>query len=198
MQAIWAFLLNPKFLHAYMYGILLMCADGILRRLFPRFLTYSADYPEKYATFFPFLTLTYNDLCRIILAGIKHLGRCPCPGCRVQLAQVAELGTYIDAQRREDTKRIDTEAHRREIEKARGLIYKHGAGTDSDRVKSILDANSRVPTRVCSFPFIFDTISLNFHRTHFLHFSLSSVSITTRCLLWTYYTSSNWECGKPS
>ncbi len=35
-------------LAAYRDGILLQCGDGILRRLFPRFFTYSADYPEKY------------------------------------------------------------------------------------------------------------------------------------------------------
>ncbi len=33
---------------AYIFGILILCSDNILRRLFPRFLVYSADYPEKY------------------------------------------------------------------------------------------------------------------------------------------------------
>lgn len=49
MQAIWALLLDPKFMHAYKFGIEVLCADGIWRRVFPRFLTYSADYPEKYS-----------------------------------------------------------------------------------------------------------------------------------------------------
>lgn len=47
MQAIWALLLDDKFMHAYKYGIIIRCGDGITRRVFPRFFSYSADYPEK-------------------------------------------------------------------------------------------------------------------------------------------------------
>lgn len=48
MHAIWVLLLSDKdFMHAYKHGIVVECVDGILRRLFPRLLTYSADYPEK-------------------------------------------------------------------------------------------------------------------------------------------------------
>jgi hypothetical protein len=41
-------LLDPAFMHAYEHGIVIQFADGILRRIFPRLFTYSADYPEKY------------------------------------------------------------------------------------------------------------------------------------------------------
>ncbi len=44
---IWLMLLDKDFMTAYRDGILLKCGDGILHRLFPRFFTYSADYPEK-------------------------------------------------------------------------------------------------------------------------------------------------------
>lgn len=47
VHAIWRLLLNENFIHAYIFGIAILCADGIERRLFPRFFTYSADYPEK-------------------------------------------------------------------------------------------------------------------------------------------------------
>jgi hypothetical protein len=47
MHAIWLLLLDEEFMHAYVHGIVILCADGILRRIFPRFFTYSADYPEK-------------------------------------------------------------------------------------------------------------------------------------------------------
>ena len=47
MHAVWKFLLDDEFLHAYKYGILIKCQDGITRRVYPRFFTYSADYPEK-------------------------------------------------------------------------------------------------------------------------------------------------------
>lgn len=47
MHAIWDLLLSVDFIHAYVHGVLIKCHDGITRRIFPRFFTYSADYPEK-------------------------------------------------------------------------------------------------------------------------------------------------------
>ena len=50
MQLIWLMLLDDEFMDAYVNGFLHQCGDGIIRRIFPRFFAYSADYPEKYAT----------------------------------------------------------------------------------------------------------------------------------------------------
>ncbi len=47
IHAIWAKLLSPEFMDAYVNGIVVFCADNIYRRIFPRFFVYSADYPEK-------------------------------------------------------------------------------------------------------------------------------------------------------
>jgi len=47
MHAVWTTILDDDFLHAYKYGIVIKCVDGIERRIYPRFFTYSADYPEK-------------------------------------------------------------------------------------------------------------------------------------------------------
>ena len=47
VHAIWSLLLTDDFVKAYVSGIVVLCADGASRRLFPRFFTYSADYPEK-------------------------------------------------------------------------------------------------------------------------------------------------------
>jgi hypothetical protein len=47
MHHVWKFLLDEDFIHAYKYGMVVKCADGIERRVYPRFFTYSADYPEK-------------------------------------------------------------------------------------------------------------------------------------------------------
>ena len=47
MHGVWKFLLDEDFIHAYKYGMVVKCADGIERRVYPRFFTYSADYPEK-------------------------------------------------------------------------------------------------------------------------------------------------------
>lgn len=49
-QAAWLILIqDPEFLDAYVNGMIVDCIDGVRRRVFPRFFTYSADYPEKYA-----------------------------------------------------------------------------------------------------------------------------------------------------
>lgn len=43
----WKVLLDEEFLEAYKHGIVITCCDGVKRRFYPRFFTYSADYPEK-------------------------------------------------------------------------------------------------------------------------------------------------------
>jgi hypothetical protein len=47
MHAIWLLLMDDEFMHAYEFGIVIEFLDGVSRRIFPRFFTYSADYPEK-------------------------------------------------------------------------------------------------------------------------------------------------------
>jgi hypothetical protein len=48
IHAVWEFLLDDEFIEAYHHGIPMMCGDGVMRRIYPRIFTYSADYPEKY------------------------------------------------------------------------------------------------------------------------------------------------------
>jgi hypothetical protein len=47
IHAIYELLLDEELMHAYEHGIVVKCADGITCRIFPRFFTYAADYPEK-------------------------------------------------------------------------------------------------------------------------------------------------------
>jgi len=49
MQAVWKILLDDEFIHVSTYGMVVRCWDGIEQRVYPHILTYSADYPEKYA-----------------------------------------------------------------------------------------------------------------------------------------------------
>lgn len=51
MQQVWIKLLDDDFIDAYLHGVVVECADGVVRRMFPRFFTYSADYPEKCVPF---------------------------------------------------------------------------------------------------------------------------------------------------
>jgi hypothetical protein len=50
VQKVWELLLDEEFMEAYKHGLVITCADGVIRRIYPRFFTYSADYPEKYVT----------------------------------------------------------------------------------------------------------------------------------------------------
>ena len=47
MHEVWGTLLDDEFVDAWVHGRVIKCADGIMRRVYPRILTYSADYPEK-------------------------------------------------------------------------------------------------------------------------------------------------------
>lgn len=44
---VWKKILDDEFLFAWRQGIVICCADGITRRVFPRIFSYSADYLEK-------------------------------------------------------------------------------------------------------------------------------------------------------
>lgn len=46
-HAIWRLLLDEDLLRAYTEGEAIKLLDEIMRAMFPRFLFYSADYPEK-------------------------------------------------------------------------------------------------------------------------------------------------------
>ena len=47
MHVVWSKILDEEFIHAYTYGIVVKCVDGIECRIYPWIFTYSADYPEK-------------------------------------------------------------------------------------------------------------------------------------------------------
>ena len=46
-HAVWKFLMDDEFIHAYVHGLITKLSDGIQRLSIPRFFTYSMDYPEK-------------------------------------------------------------------------------------------------------------------------------------------------------
>ncbi|KAF9230351.1 hypothetical protein BU15DRAFT_57343 [Melanogaster broomeanus] len=129
IQAIWNLLLDEKFMHAYRYGIVVQCADGITRRVFPRFFSYSADYPEK-----------------VLLSGLKFLGRCPCPRCLVKKVDIPKMGTARDMGRRITKVRVDDAKRQLRVRQARVLIFKKGAPVNGQRVQALLNEQSYVPS----------------------------------------------------
>ncbi|KAF5384836.1 hypothetical protein D9615_000907 [Tricholomella constricta] len=129
MHAVWQLILDDDFLYAYEHGIVIECPDGIFRRFYPRILTYSADYPEK-----------------VVLATIRNLGACPCPRCLLQKEMIPEVGTKLDATRRETLSRTSDTTFREKVQLARDAIYRLAVTIKSVVVERLLAAQSLVPT----------------------------------------------------
>lgn len=145
MHEVWRSLLDDNFLEAYQHGIVLRSADGILRRVYPRIFTYSADYPEKYVLLSGNLHCMFDDRSRVLLATIRDRGLCPCPRCLVPRVDLDKLGHSRDAMRRTVTSRsFDTQR----IGLARGLIYDSGISLSSVKLERLLKPCSLVPTIV--------------------------------------------------
>ncbi|KAF5316669.1 hypothetical protein D9619_006659 [Psilocybe cf. subviscida] len=126
MHGVWKFLLNDDFVHAHKYGMVVKCADGIERRVYPRILTYSADYPEK-----------------VLLATIRDKGLCPCPRCLVQKSKLDQTGTAYDRNTRLKNGRkylLDC------VQIARNAVYKLAAAISGTVVNRLLKPTSSVPT----------------------------------------------------
>ncbi|KAJ3985139.1 hypothetical protein F5890DRAFT_1573070 [Lentinula detonsa] len=125
MHAVWRFLLDDEFVHAYRCGIVIKCFDGIERRVYPRFFTYSADYPEK-----------------VLLATIRDLGSCPCPRCLIPKSLLDQMGSKHDMKRREKIRIFLVD----KVMRTRQWIYNEGSKIRGSAVERLLKETSSVPT----------------------------------------------------
>ncbi|KAG8898963.1 hypothetical protein FRC00_002093 [Tulasnella sp. 408] len=128
-HGVWKLLLDKKFIRAYKHGILIEFPDRIIRRVYLRIITYSADYPEK-----------------VIIATLRNLGICLCPRCLIVRHQIRKLGLKADMKLRKVLRRTDTAGRRSSIVKARSFIYERGRGVGTTSVEAILRKESLVPT----------------------------------------------------
>ncbi|KAL6302742.1 hypothetical protein BKA93DRAFT_827245 [Sparassis latifolia] len=129
MHTVWKLLLGDHFEEACRHGIVVRCGDGIMRRLYPRFFTYSADYPEK-----------------VLLATIRDMGGCPCPRCLIAKKDIHQLATVTDMRCRHDAAHVDDDARRSKVRQAQKFIYELGYVVNSAIVDEILKAESLVLT----------------------------------------------------
>ncbi|KAG8713124.1 hypothetical protein FRC09_019071 [Ceratobasidium sp. 395] len=121
--------MDDEFLDAYFNGVKIKCADGITRRVFPRILTYLADYPKK-----------------VLIAAIRNGGGCLCPCCLVKKSSASMVGTSRNANIRVVKRRIGGKRYKKQIGKARNLVLKLGRLVQSKAVKALLKGESYVPT----------------------------------------------------
>ncbi|KAG8733494.1 hypothetical protein FRC10_012322, partial [Ceratobasidium sp. 414] len=129
MQEVWKVLLDDEFIHAWFNGIVIKCADGNTRRVFPRIMTYSADYPEK-----------------VLIDGVRNGGDCLCPRCLVKKSSASLVGTPHDTNLRVVKRRVGNKRYQDKIARARILIYKRGRSVQSQGVEALLKGESYVPT----------------------------------------------------
>ncbi|CUA77715.1 putative ubiquitin carboxyl-terminal hydrolase FAF-Y [Rhizoctonia solani] len=130
MHEVWGKLLDDQFVDAWVHGCVIECADGIKRRVYPRILTYSADYPE-----------------RVLLTTIRNMGKCACPRCLMPKFKFKFVGQQNDIKFRTNHPRIDNEDRQCRIESARTLIYSNGKKLNSKFVEQLLEPQSLVPTK---------------------------------------------------
>ncbi|KAI0739141.1 hypothetical protein C8Q80DRAFT_232993 [Daedaleopsis nitida] len=124
---IWLLLMDDKFMKAYKEGIIVMCGDGVKRRLFLRILTYAADYMEK-----------------VKITALKPNSNHRCVRCHVHSDDLYEAGSPKDSQRREDIRK-DDHATLSSINEARKLVFEKGYSLAGNRVKDVLKGQSLTP-----------------------------------------------------
>ncbi|KIJ40747.1 hypothetical protein M422DRAFT_173372 [Sphaerobolus stellatus SS14] len=130
VQAVWQLLMDGDFIKAYRHSIVVRCSDGILRRIYIRLITYSADYPEK-----------------MLMLCLRDKGNCPCPLSKTTKSLIPQLGLKRDRERRESLARKDTHPTLFNVTEARKKIYgKTGLKVNSQSVEALLQPTSCIPT----------------------------------------------------
>ncbi|KAG8703791.1 hypothetical protein FRC08_002631 [Ceratobasidium sp. 394] len=128
-HACWQKLLDDEFIAAYKDGMVLACPDGVVRRVYPRIMTYSTDYPET-----------------TLVACMRNNGTFPSPHTLVNKSHIYKMGSAEDCSTRANQPRIQDSTHWESIQEARQLIYHEGLAIKSSRVEDLLKKTSSVPT----------------------------------------------------
>ncbi|KAF9554100.1 hypothetical protein CPC08DRAFT_672520, partial [Agrocybe pediades] len=145
MQAVWELILDDDIVEAYIHGEKFQLYDGVDRALYPRFLFYSMDYPEK-----------------VLVACMKYLTHCMCPRCTSRKALISQIGSKLDMRRRIKLKRIDNSYHWHDVSLIRSWLFEKGMPITSKKIEKILAPTSTVPTRN-AFSKRFEEHGLNFY-----------------------------------
>ncbi|KAH6902770.1 hypothetical protein BKA70DRAFT_1111955 [Coprinopsis sp. MPI-PUGE-AT-0042] len=119
-HAVWDLILDADFMHAYFHGFEWKFWDAIIRLVFPRVFTHSADYPEK-----------------LLIACLRYFATCPCPRCLMPKTMIYKVGSDWDRKFRAKHPRVDTDKVRSAIQNGREWIF-HGSGWKNQNIESTL------------------------------------------------------------
>ena len=142
-------------------------------------------------------TAILNSSSRIILIGVKFLGKMPCPRCFICKDDICSMGTRSDMRACSKMCTYD-DAQSHEMDAARRHIYELGYAVGGDAIDGILGEKSLVPTRVCTLTTLCFTLLKIFIRTHSLTSYMTSILTTTRSSWSIFCMSSNSVYGRPS
>ena len=96
----------------------------------------------------------YNSpdaIVRMRAVSLRSKGDRPCSRCLVTTDAIPQMGTPGDREIRTSQRRVDDDARKRIIKKARGLIYgKSNYAVDTDKVEVLLKPTSLTPAAVCT------------------------------------------------
>ena len=150
VRQVWLLLLDDDFMKAYQYGLLILCTDGILRRVFPRIFLYSADYPEKCVEVSGFSPERLSDLShRCLITCIKCLGQHTCPDCVMDRNDFWKMGMKSDMAARTKHARKDSSILHDVIAMVCKWTFQDGMTPEGKNVKDTkLGPLSMTPTRV--------------------------------------------------
>ena len=136
-------------------------------------------------------------MTRILIAGIRSLGKCPCPCCFILKDRVHNIGTASDIHQWKTLVRTDNIHRCTHVIATRRIIYEKHFKVDSTVVESILQKESWVPATVRQNP-VFTILTLtvpNHPRTHSLigwhHLGLTC----SACCSQIWCTNLNWVFG---
>ncbi|KAG2002286.1 hypothetical protein CC2G_004487 [Coprinopsis cinerea AmutBmut pab1-1] len=129
VHAVWALLMDPEFMYAYVHGFEWEFWDKVIRLVFPRIFTHSSDYPE-----------------RLIIACLRYFARCPCPRCLMEKEDIYRLGTTWDRNFRRDNVRVDSKDVQTRIKAARSLVFS-GSALGNEEVENEIRDTSLTLTR---------------------------------------------------
>ena len=133
----------------------------------------------------------------MIYVCIRLLGKCLCPRCLVEITDVHNMGKTADLQIRNTHMRVDDEARRKKIEKARRLVYENGSSINGPTVKRALELETMVPTRVRRMACLTHHLLDSYHRRMPFPPNLQLSASIISCSMWLICCMNlNWEFGK--
>lgn len=131
-------------------------------------------YPSKHA---------YSPAFRVIIAGIRNLGCCPCPRCLMPLCTVDSMGKPRDMMQRNSLLRVDDARRRNRVVAARKILYEKQYTVNSKAIENLLHGESLVPTMVGYKIIMSLRFSSHLSRTRFRQSLRNSGFACTSCLL---------------